>query len=470
MQFSLTDTERGKQRSSALRLSNFAVDNDIGEMTVAFANAMSEGNLKGICNERIEQAQLESEKTDWKVIETLTAENPRKELINYLGISDGRKEIAKDIPEENVSGNSKGTQRSDITNKNRLSAFFGEHDQDGENFLTELASTKGAKTNNPFHIYIESETEIEKRITQALLLGNFEAAMDVCLAEDRLPDAFMIAICGGQTCMQKAQKAYFKKQASGPRYLRLLASVVGKNLWDVVYNAELDHWREIMATLCTYASVAEFPDLCEAIGDRLEDLSRNDPLDHAHKQNASFCYIAGSKLEKVVGVWIAELKYNEEQGLQDDESDSSFSIHARSLQNFIEKVTVFREVTHYQDKDRTASNNWGLTDLYEKYIEYADIVASHGQLQTAEQYLNLLPDTYPVADVARNRVKQATKKAAPTQPTRQQVTTSNNFVPTRPVFQEPVLQAPVHPGNSFTQPNPAQAYGYNSTTNHMFYT
>ena len=39
--------------------------------------------------------------------------------------------------------------------------------------------------------------------------------------------------------------------------------------------------------------------------------------------------------------------------------------------------------------------------------------AAHGQLQMAEKFLDLLPTQYPAAEVARNRVKQATKKAAP---------------------------------------------------------
>ena len=100
------------------------------------------------------------------------------------------------------------------------------------------------------------------------MLGNFEAALEICLKEDRMSDAFMIAVCGGQDCIDKAQAAYLRKKANGPNYLRLLASIVGKNLWDVVHNADLSNWKEVMATLCTYADEKEFSDLCEALGDR----------------------------------------------------------------------------------------------------------------------------------------------------------------------------------------------------------
>ena len=449
VKFGTLPSENTGPLKSTITIASFAVDDNVGAMTETFANAMKEKNLKDLCETRINQATLESEKTDWKVIETLIAGNPRKELINYLGISSSEDSLAGERSQTNGGAKEDlepATQDNKTTDKNRLSSFF-EAGQDSDNFLAELASTKGAKTNNPFNMYSEAESEAETRVTQALLLGDFEKAMGVCLAEDRLSDAFMIATCGGQNCVEKVQKAYFKKQSSGPRYLRLLASVVGKNLWDIVYNADLQNWKEVMATLCTYASAEEFPDLCETLGDRLEDQSRQHSAEHTWKENASFCYIAGSKLEKVVGVWIAELEYNEGKGLRETSGGSSFSIHARSLQNFIEKVTVFREVTRYQDKDRSAPSNWKLSGLYEKYIEYADIVSAHGQLRTAESYLDLLPDKYPAADVARNRVKQATRPLAPAQSQRQPATTSTSFAPSRPVFEESYPPAPQPSGH-----------------------
>ncbi|MCJ1288646.1 protein transport protein S31 [Xylographa carneopallida] len=423
--FTHVETEGSSARGSLVRLSNFAVDSEIGTMTEAFEKAMSEHDLTTICGTRINDAKSEAEKNDWKVIETLTTDNPRKELITYLGLSHSDDEAADDLSKLNINGEGDRLSASQVNGakNNRLSAFF-DNSQEGDNFLSDLAATKGAKTNNPFHIYSDSEPESDKKIIRALMLGQFDKAMEVCLREDRMSDAFMIAICGGQQAIDKVQKAYFAKQASGPKYLRLLASVVRKNLWDVVYNADLENWRDVMAILCTYASAEEFPDLCEALGDRLEEQLSHEPDNSGLRSDASFCYIAGSKLEKVIGVWIAELEDAEKSGMQDAGKDSTFSIHAKLLQSFVEKVTVFRDVTHYQDKERRATSNWKLAPLYEKYTEYADIVAAHGQLQIAERYLDLLPDKYPAAELARNRVKQATRKANVPAATRQPVSTT----------------------------------------------
>ena len=429
-----------KSKRWVVRVSTFAIDDAIASSTRAFEAALKENNISSICENKISDAVFDTEKADWKVIKTLTSKSPRKDLVDYLGLSSQDDEAADGVPKLTMNGlknaESQGSNQPSASRSNRLSAFF-DNSADGDSFLSELAATKGAKTNNPFQLYSGSESESDRRITRALQLGDFDKALDVCLQEDRLSDAFMIAICGGQQCIEKAQKAYFNRKAGGPNYLRLLASVVGKNLWDLVHNADLSSWKEIMATICTYADAREFPDLCEALGDRLDEQLKDDGNDSNLRKDASFCYLAGSKLEKVVSIWIAELEENEGVGLQDASKDSSFSVHARLLQSFIEKVTIFREVTQYQDSDKGATSDWKLASLYDKYTEYADIASAHGQLQIAERYLELLPGNYPAAEVAMSRVRQATRKAEPASATKQPSNTGR--VPQRapqPDFQQ----------------------------------
>jgi protein transport protein SEC31 len=391
---------------SKVTISTFAVDSDISQASEDFDKALETGDLTSICESKISKATNEEEKADWTVIETLTSDNPRTKLVEYLGFADKAEETRAEVKKEDQTNG----------DADESSSFFDNATDEG-NFLSDLAASKGAKTNNPFQVYTGAESEADTKITRALMLGNFDAALEVCLKENRLSDAFMIAICGGDKCIAKAQAAYFKKQSGAPNYLRLLASVVGKNLWDFVYNADLKDWKEVMATICTFADQAEFPDLCEALGDRLEEAIAEGT--GSTRKDASFCYLAGSKLEKVVVNWAQELQENENAGLEQSETDNSFSIHARSLQDFIEKVTVFRKVTQFKDAEQQKDADWKLEPLYAKYVEYADIASAHGQLAIAEKYLDLLPQKYPAADVARNRVKQATRKSAPQAAARQ---------------------------------------------------
>ena len=443
-------------RKSKIQISQFEVDASVGEATEGFEKALQEGNLAGFCDTQIAEAKTDEEKSDWKVIKALTLADPKKELVSYLGFSFLNEEASSDaaIPltdegEEELSSGEALKGINGGNKSNRLSSFF---DKSGEDtFLSDLAATKEAKTNNPFKIYTGTETGPDKQITRALLTGSFESALETCLKKDRMSDAFMIAICGGPKCIEKAQTAYFNKKSEGPNYLRLLASIAGKNMWDVVHNADLKDWKETMAMICTYAKQSEFADLCEALGDRLEDGVELASQSSDLRKNASFCYLAGSKLEKVVSIWIQELKEIEESGVQDGTDDSAFSIHTKSLQDLIEKVTIFRQVTGFKDTERSQTSGWKLAPLYDKYTEYADVVAAHGKLDIAEKYLDLVPAQFPAAEVARNRVKQASRKAAPQTSLRQPTSASRAPQRVQPLaggYQAPLPAAPAAPAVS----------------------
>ena len=396
--------------SSTVRISQFITDNEVNTHTEAFEKALVLENFEEICKLRIEKEVNTCEKSDWKAIEALTMKNPRKEIIEYLGFS-GDIDLAKepmDTTEPEGSPLPKETF-PDQAKSNRLSTFFD--NPDAGNFLSNFEASQGALIANPFQLNSGSESEAQKQIMRALLLGQFNTAVDISLREGNLSDAFMIAICGGEACIVKVQKAYFTKKTEGPNYLRLLASVVSKDLWDVVYNADLSGWKEVMTVLCTYAGAEEFSDLCEALGDRLDGETKASGTMTSIRKDASFCYVASSRLEKVVAIWIADLEKQNDSTQTDYPNQVNFSLYTRSLQNFIEKVTIFREVTHFQDDNQSASSGWKLARLYDKYIEYADMVASHGQLHIAERYLNLVPKKYAAAEISRNRVKEALTKS-----------------------------------------------------------
>lgn len=402
LSFSLAP-KTGISSHSNIRISQFAIDVEISAYTAAFDKALNLNDFRDICKTRIEESTNISDKSDWKTIEALTLDNPRKEIIDYLGFSSAAAETVSATGREGSASVDEVHPKEAKTN--RLSAFF-DQPSDAGNFLSNLEASQGTVTNNPFHIYDGSETESQQQITRALLLGQFDRALDVSLREGNLSDAFMIAICGGETSIAKVQKAYFDQKSEGPNYLRLLASVVNKNLWDVVYNADLSGWKEVMTVLCTYAGAEEFSNLCEALGGRLEGEIEASSASTNVRKDASFCYLAGSKLEKVVNIWISDLEKHDSTQVKHP-SQSNFSAYARSLQSFIEKVTVFREVTRFQDSDRLASSGWKLARLYDRYVEYAEMVASYGQLDIAERYLALVPEKYPAAEVSKNRVKEA---------------------------------------------------------------
>lgn len=459
--FKKNDTPAGQPRSSKIQISSFSVDSDIGSATEKFEEAFKSGDIAAICDAHVADAKTDEEKADWQVLKTLSESDGRTKILDYLGFSKNEEvtspteeaEAAEPKEEPKDAGLAPPQANGDDATKKkhkRVTSMWGDLDE-GDDFLSDIAAAKGAKTDNPFQLLGEGSAA-EDQITKAIITGNFEKAVDLCLKEDRIADAFILANCGGKELVERVQTAYLGQKKGVPSYLRLINSVITKNLWDVVYNADLGNWKETMVTLCTFAEPTEFPDLCEALGDRI--------YESGSRKDASFCYLVGSKLEKVVDIWIAELREAEEAGLQDATNDSNFSIHARSLQHFIEKVTVFRHVTKFADNEKNLTEGWKLASLYDKYTEYADIVAAHGQLAIAQRYLDLLPTNFPAAEVARNRVRLATQKAAPQAAQRQAAPTSRSASrAAAPVgYQQAASIPPVGPSpiNPYAPPAPVQ--------------
>lgn len=57
-------------------------------------------------------------------------------------------------------------------------------------------------------------SDIDGLITQALLTGDYEAAVNLCLHDNRMADGIILAIAGGPELLEKTQKKYFTKTQS----------------------------------------------------------------------------------------------------------------------------------------------------------------------------------------------------------------------------------------------------------------
>lgn len=48
-------------------------------------------------------------------------------------------------------------------------------------------------------------------LSQALLTGNFEAAVEICMCENKMAEAIILAIAGGPDLLSRTQKRFFQK-------------------------------------------------------------------------------------------------------------------------------------------------------------------------------------------------------------------------------------------------------------------
>lgn len=294
--------------------------------------------------------------------------------------------------------------------------------------------------NNSFSIYPPDESETDRLVTKALVLGDFESAVSLCLSSDRFADAILLAVRGGPELLLRTQKAYFERRATSLPYLRLFQSIVTNDLSDIVQNADLQEWQEIFVVLCTFANDDEFAGLAEQLGRRLEfeftiaSASEDEEAKEGardYRQNATLTYLAAARLERLVNIWIDELAEEEQQlsSTEEHQAESRYSAHTRALQSFVEKVTVFRSATKYEDVDlvQSAGENadvkeFKLAGLYDRYLEYADLLTTQGLVKEAVTFLKLTPADYKGSngvdfEAERARLVEATSaQAAPAPP------------------------------------------------------
>ncbi|NXK67137.1 SC31A protein, partial [Sylvietta virens] len=232
--------------------------------------------------------------------------------------------------------------------------FLGEMLKDHTKEAEDLGSAK-----TTFNISVSGD--VDGLITQALLTGNFESAVDLCLHDNRMADAIILAIAGGQELLSRTQEKYFAKMQS--KITRLITAVVTKNWKEIVQSCDLQNWREALSAVLTYARPDEFTALCDLLGSRLENEG-----DSVLQTQACLCYICAGNVDKLVACWTK---------VQDGNSPLS-------LQDLIEKVVILRKAV--QLTQAVDPNAMGAL-LAEKMSQYANLLAAQGSLAAALTFL-----------------------------------------------------------------------------------
>ncbi|VTJ69117.1 Hypothetical predicted protein [Marmota monax] len=315
------------------------------------------------CQKKIDASQTEFEKNVWSFLKVNFEDDSRGKYLELLGYrkDDLGKKIAlalNKVDGSNVAlkDSDQVTQSDGEENPAAEEQVLGEHIKEEKHEYEFLPSSGGT-----FNISISGD--IDGLITQALLTGNFESAVDLCLHDNRMADAIILAIAGGQELLARTQRKYFAKSQS--KITRLITAVVMKNWKEIVQSCDLKNWREALAAVLTYAKPDEFSALCDLLGARLE--SEGDSL---LQTQACLCYICAGNVEKLVACWTKA-------------QDGSNPL---SLQDLIEKVVILRKAVQLTQAMDT--NTVGVL-LAEKMSQYANLLAAQGSIAAA---LAFLPD------------------------------------------------------------------------------
>ncbi|XP_054028452.1 protein transport protein Sec31A isoform X7 [Dryobates pubescens] len=317
------------------------------------------------CQEKVDMAQTDFEKNVWAFLKVNFEEDSRGKYLELLGYrkDELKKKISSTLKKnlladgdlgEAPAGSDEAVLNDGDKGLATEEQLLGEGLKDHKKETEDLGPAK--KTFN-----ISVSGDVDGLLSQALLTGDFEGAVELCLYDNRMADAIILAIAGGRDLLARTQRKYFAQMQS--KITRLITAVVMKNWKEIVQSCDLQNWREALAAVLTYARPDEFAALCDLLGSRLE--SEGDSL---LQTQACLCYICAGNVEKLVACWTKAQDGNSPLALQD----------------LIEKVVILRRAV--QLTQAVDPNAVGAL-LAEKMSQYANLLAAQGSIAAALTFL-----------------------------------------------------------------------------------
>uniref|UniRef100_A0A7S4RGY3 WW domain-containing protein n=1 Tax=Ditylum brightwellii TaxID=49249 RepID=A0A7S4RGY3_9STRA len=297
---------------------------ELKQASMQFEYQISGGDYAGFCGTMVENATKASDHKEaqvWGFMKIIFDTNARELLLKYLGFdSDKISQIASE-------------------------------------FVDNGAAADG--TANPSSPSMSEKAE--DIVKEALLVGNFEAAVDCCFRNGNLADALVLASCGGAELWAKTQAEYFAREAQKRPFLSIVSAVIHNQLEDLVAASDPSKWQETLAILSTYGKSEEFPLLCLALGNRLEGAGDG--------ASASLCFMCALNLDRAVKHWKTQLeKADQVAGKRD----------LLALHSFVQKVTVMLEAI--------GPNTQLDSEIAELFSDYAKALSEQGLLVYASKY------------------------------------------------------------------------------------
>lgn len=302
-------------------------------------------SIGDFCRLQQQQQQLVKNSTEaniWGFLRVLFETNARQALLEHLGFkNDG------DFGLSGLDGTkdaSNGLAASALTTQNDMSSSMSVREQE--------------------------------LVQRALVVGNFDAAVEICFETGNFADALLLASCGGADLWATAQQRYFEASSSRS-YLSIVRAVIRNQLDELIQERDPHLWRETLAMLSTYAASEQFPTFCVSLGKRLEECG--------DAASASLCYMCSLSLDETVRFWKEQLN----QGISAVPTNGNSyhekkagSLDLTALHQFVIKVHVFLQAIATSESKKNDLSD----DIAEYFFRYAVALADQGCFASAAKY------------------------------------------------------------------------------------
>uniref|UniRef100_A0A2P2MNN0 Uncharacterized protein MANES_10G135100 n=1 Tax=Rhizophora mucronata TaxID=61149 RepID=A0A2P2MNN0_RHIMU len=314
---------------SEVFLHNLVTEQSLASRSSEFESAIQNGErslLKDFCDKKSQESESEDDRETWGFLKVMFEEDgtARTKLLAHLGFSvpveqkyDLQDNLSEDISAVRLDDTAAAKVGYEV-NKEPVQ-FVAD---DGEDFFNNLPSPKAdipvitASDNGP-EMSIPGSEEMQREVNGldesadpsfddaiqcALVVGDYNGAVEQCISANKMADALVIAHVGGTSLWEKTRDQFLKANQSP--YLKIVCAMVNNDLMSLVNTRPLKYWKETLALLCTFAQNEEWTLLCNSLASKL--MAANNTL------AATLCYICAGNIDKTVEIWSRSLKVESE--------------------------------------------------------------------------------------------------------------------------------------------------------------
>ncbi|XP_019891500.2 protein transport protein Sec31A isoform X3 [Musca domestica] len=442
-------------KTKTINISQVTTEPVLVERAQALEKSLEESNFVDYCRKKADEMPDQNGRYLWYFIKANFERNPKEEILNLLGFNkedtDGK--FSKYLPEEDANQQS---QDMDQLN-NRMAQLTHSDSTDVEcdqstdgstnSFMQQLdnnaifdgiaASQKTVASDEELtkkpQFKIPSGEHADSLITEALLTGNLEAAVQLCLNSKRIPEAFIIASTAGIEFLTKTQNRYLQEQQS--ELSNVISALVTRDWMDFVTRCTIDSWKEALVAALRH-SERKLVDICEKLGDRLLNESVSS-LDYI--RNAMLCYICAGNIDKLVTAWYS-LK-------QLENNNPNYKLSTTELQELAEVVMLMNK--SLEEQGIAVELNTKVADFIK---EYGGLLVAQGAFTAALTYIMEIKasSTHPELDDLKQRIVNIVQP----QPKQLQQPQYGNQM----MGQQNVHQQRLQPRGSFSHQNQNMSY------------
>lgn len=371
---------------SIVSIEQITPNTSIRDSSSRLEEALKARNFEPVISANLTRSLAEADGLDWKLLKEFSEVGKEKLFREAISL--------------------KGTEQGEDSQVNEVQAPINQE----ADFFESLGNENGKKEDveafapkGKFSLFDET-SEDDKSIIKLLLSKKTEEAVDICLKQDKLVEALVLALDSSDSVKLKVRNKFFKSNSDN--LARVIYSVSSSNITDIVANANVANWVDIAASIESFCSDRdEFDSKITELGDRILDSSES--VEESRK-DAMLCYMAGNSLEKIAGLWLQELSDLEEELLKSGDSRVTTPSDARycAISNFIEKITTYRGIANISN---TFQGPY-IEPIGKAILEYCNLVAGLGKFELADILLSLLPDDFNGLKAEKERIYRASNK------------------------------------------------------------